>query len=410
MYRIMSIRFESVNVDVRNPARQLIGQSSVSFTFIPSGFDDFTTVLHSFYKNKSSPLADARYLYFKCFTKPHILMKLFNLAFLLFFLPFFFAGNEVIEIPVEPGATNILYQSTDGGRTWQDISYSLPVNQQPEGFFAGESALYLRVENEMYRSKSNLKTPVWEKDHTLDPHSSSIVFSPSGTMAFNYEGQIYKKEFAVETWKPVYNHFKKPTLRTIVEVEDGTLFVGNDKGLYKSTDRGTSWKHVQKVGGVMNLVESEGVLLATGQFGIMRSTDKGEHWEWVIREGGVGIAIEPITGGFAAIVYSNTTKSRRIYSSMDSGKTWKAIDQGLRPALSISSIKQIGNYLICGHPDGILRSADMGKTWTTVHPGVSKIEFKYVNAFTPPVADSGKVFTLHVSGNVVYAVAQFSGC
>lgn len=60
----MSIRFESVNVDVRNPARQLIGQSSVSFTFIPSGFDDFTTVLHSFYKNKSSPLADARYLYF----------------------------------------------------------------------------------------------------------------------------------------------------------------------------------------------------------------------------------------------------------------------------------------------------------------------------------------------------------
>ncbi len=337
-------------------------------------------------------------------------MKLFNLAFLLFFLQFFFAGNEAVEIPVEPGATNVLYQSTDGGRTWQDISYSLPVNQQPEGFFAGEPALYLRVENEMYRSKSNLKTPVWEKESTLDPKSSSVVFNPSGTMAFSYEGQIYQKVFAAGTWKPVFTNFKKPTMRTIVETADGTLFIGNDKGLYKSIDKGKSWKQVQNEGGVMEIIESEGVLLATGQHGIMRSTDKGEHWEWVISEGEVGIAIERITGGFAVIVYSSITQSRRIYSSLDSGKTWKAIDQGLRPALSISSIKQIGNYLICGHPDGILRSADMGKTWDLVHPGAAKIEFKYVNAFTPPVADNGKVFTLYVSGSIVYAVARNSGC
>jgi photosystem II stability/assembly factor-like uncharacterized protein len=363
-------------------------------------------------------MASSRYLYLKCFTKPHILMKLFNLAFLMFFLQFFFVGNEASEtkvlVPtkcaVETGATNILFQSTDGGRTWQDISYSLPVNQEPEDFFAGEADVYLRMNEEMYRSKGNLKTPVWEKEEILDVQNSSIVFNPSGTIAFNYEGQIYQKTVVAGTWKPAYTTFRKPTMRTIVEISDGTLFIGNDKGLYKSTDRGHSWKQVQKEGWTMDIIESEGVLLATGQQGIMRSTDKGEHWEWVISEGGVGIAIEHINGGFAAIVYSDTNKSRRIYSSMDTGKTWKAIDQGLRPALSISSIKQIGNYLICGHPDGILRSADMGKTWTTVHPGVSKIEFKYANAFTTPVVDSGKVFKLYVSGNVVYAVARNSGC
>jgi hypothetical protein len=52
----------------------------------------------------------------------------------------------------------------------------------------------------------------------------------------------------------------------------------------------------------------------------------------------------------------------------------------------------------------------MGKTWEAVHPGASKIEFKYVNASSTPVVDSGKVFTLYVSGNVVYAVAGYSGC
>ncbi len=337
-------------------------------------------------------------------------MKLFNLAFLMFFLQFFFADNKPVETAVETGATNILYQSTDGGRTWQDISNSLPVNEQPEGFFAGASEVYLRANEEMYSSKTNLKTPVWEKEETLDPHSSAIVFNPSGTMAFNYEGQIYQKSFATGKWKPVYTNFKKPTMRTIVEIADGTLFIGNDKGLYKSTDRGQSWKHVQKESGSMEIIESEGVLLATGQHGIMRSTDKGEHWDWVISEGGVGIAIEPIAGGVAAIVYSEISKSRRIYSSLDNGKTWKAIDQGLRPALSISSIKQIGTYLICGHPDGILRSADMGKSWDIVHPAVGKVEFKYANAFTPPVADNGKVFALYVSGTIVYAMLRNSGC
>jgi hypothetical protein len=203
-------------------------------------------------------------------------------------------------------------------------------------FLLKESDLYLRFKDEMYRSKSNLKTPVWEKENAL-PGGASLAFNPSG------------------------------------------------------------------------VIESDGVLIGTGQRGIKRSTDNGEHWEWVISEGGVGIAVERIEGGFAAITYNTTSKSRRIRVSFDSGKTWKAIDEGLRPALSISSIKQIGGYLICGHPDGIYRSSDMGKTWNLVHPSVDKTEFN----FTSNMVDSraGKrVFKIYVSGNVLYAVAGSAGC
>jgi photosystem II stability/assembly factor-like uncharacterized protein len=235
---------------------------------------------------------------------------------------------------VEPRAANIIYQSKDGGQTWQDISDGLPENEQPEGFFAGESDLYLRVKNVMYRSKSNLNTPVWEKENVLDPRSASIAFNRSADM-----------------------------------------------------------------------VESEGVLIATGQKGIRRSTDNGEHWEWVISEGGVGIAVERIEGGFAAISYNTTTKSRRIRISVDSGKTWKAIDEGLPASLSISSIKQMGKYLLCGHPDGIFRSSDMGKTWSIVHPGVDNV-FKIIGAS----GNNRKVFKIFVSGNVLYAVAGSAGC
>src|SRR5215203_39683 len=65
-------------------------------------------------------------------------------------------ANAATTHNVEPAATNIILQSKDDGQTWQDISEGLPENEQPEDFFAGASDVYLRVKNEMYRSKSNL--------------------------------------------------------------------------------------------------------------------------------------------------------------------------------------------------------------------------------------------------------------
>lgn len=312
---------------------------------------------------------------------------------------------------VGPGTTNIIFQSKDGGQTWQDISQGLPENEQPEGFFAGESDVYLRVKNIMYRSKSNLKTPVWEQENVPDPGSTSIAFNRSGVMAYNYDGQVYQKMSSTGNWLPVYTNFKKRSIRTIFETTNGTVFLGSDNGIYKSADRGQSWKQVQNEGGVMDIAESEGVLIGTGQNGIMRSTDNGEHWEWVISEGGVGIAVERIDGGFASISYNTRTNSRRIHISLDSGKTWQAIDERLQPSMSISSIKQMGEYLICGHPDGIFRSSDMGKTWNIVHSSADENELKYgkilhIGLFSDP----GKVFTIYVSGNVLYAVAGNAGC
>lgn len=299
---------------------------------------------------------------------------------------------------VAPRAINTIFQSKDGGETWQDISEDLPLDEGPQNFFAGASELYIRFKDEMYRSKSNLQTPVWEKENVLDPEGTSIAFNRSGVMAYNYEGQIYLKMLG--TWSPVYTNFKNQPVETIFETSDGTVFLGCRNGLYRSTDKGRSWKQVHNEGWVMELVESEGVLIATGQNGIMRSADNGERWEWVISKGGVGIAVERIDGGFAAICYDSKTTSRRIYISMDRGETWNAIDGGLRSTLSISSVKQFGKYLICGHPDGIFRSSDMGKTWKLVHSNP-------IDTFR---ISEGKVYKIYVSGNVLYAVLRNSGC
>ena len=249
------------------------------------------------------------------------------------------ATGDSKQHDVAPGTTNIIFQSKDDGKTWENISFGLPENIKPVEFFAEESEIYLRVENGMFRSNSKLKSPVWEKEDGSDSPTASIAFNRSG------------------------------------------------------------------------IVESNGVLIATGQRGIRRSTDNGEHWDWVIREGGVGIAVEKIEGGIAAISCNTTTMTRRIHISMNEGKTWEAIGDGLRPSLFITSIKQVGKYLICGHPDGIFRSSDMGKTWNIVHPSVENRDVKYRTTLnSDPLEDHRKVFRIYVSGHTVYAVAGSAGC
>ena len=343
---------------------------------------------------------------------------------LLYVLLHFFAGNVATDYSpsaetkmVEPTkvaeATNIILQSKDGGQTWQDISHGLPEIEERMGFFAGESEIYLSTKGALYHSRTHLKTPVWEKENLPELKSTSIVFDQSGVVAFSNDGYIYRKNPSSDNWLPIYTERITHSVATIFEASDGTVFSGTGKSLSKSADKAGSWKPVQK-GWVDNIVESEGVLLATGQQGIMRSTDNGDNWEWVISEGGVGIAVERIDGGFAAIVYNSPTESRSIHTSFDNGKTWKAIDEGLQPSPNISSVKQIGSDLFVGHPDGIFRSSDMGKTWQRVHAGFgnplyASLKFALWTP-APAAAPVEKVFKLYVSGNVLYAVAVSSGC
>ena len=169
--------------------------------------------------------------------------------------------------------------------------------------------------------------------------------------------------------------------------------IGTGNEILKSSDKGKTWKQVYKNGWVMKFKEFERVIICTNEHGILRSIDNGDHWETVISEGGVGINIEHSDLGFSAITYNTDSKQRRVRISKDLAKSWQAIDEAIPPSDGISCLTQLENILFIGHPNGILRSDDYGKSWKLVLQKIDK-----------------KVFNLTVVNNVIYAIPRNEGC
>jgi len=323
------------------------------------------------------------------------------------------AGEKTKE-GTKSGPVNIVFKSTDGGQTWQDISKGLPENLRKDSirgnsFFANDKGLFLRVGNGLYHSTPNATAPFWTKAIFPAEHSS-IAPGKSGIFANNYWGVNLKKTNGTSVWSPIFENFQGPGTRIVFETAGGTVFIGTNRGLIKTANSGKTWKHVHAGGLVGNLTESDGVLLATSMRRIIRSTDNGENWAVVISDSSVAFDVKQIKGGFAAITAGSESGTRSLKTSYDGGITWQPIDAGIqgkvvsdsiwrtwndRPRVQafMTSIIQVGENFVCTHPDGIFRSSDKGKTWKLLLPSVED-----------------KVFNLFVSGNVIYAIPSKGGC
>ncbi len=338
-------------------------------------------------------------------------MNIYSILFMLLFqFPsvLLITGNHRTLNKNKSGLANIVFKSVDGGQTWQDISKGLPENLQEDSirgnsFFVNDKGLFLRVGNRLYHSTANATAPFWTAAF-LAGENSSIAPGKSGISANNYWGINLKKTNGTSVWSPIFDFSHEPRIRSVFETAGGTIFIGTDEGLFKTTDSGKTWKHVYVGGYVGNLAELNGVLLATGMKKIIRSTDDGENWEMVISDSSVAFDVKPIKGGFVAITASSELGTRSLKTSYDAGKTWQPIGDGLqnkvfidsiwrtwnnRPRLQRfpTSITQVGENFFCTHPDGILKSADKGKTWKLLLPSVKD-----------------KVFNVFVSGNVIYVI------
>ena len=218
-----------------------------------------------------------------------------------------------------------IYASSDGGRVWR--FQSLAGKDAMNFARPGGSTVWMAGHNVMSRSTDGGKT--WQSVRpprlpSYDVHG--FASSPDGT----------------------------------------TLYAAvNGRGLYRSTDGGSSFQVVSKeVGGaVFGLaVRPDGSLLAADlRQGLLESRDGGTHWTRLLRTQVIGLAVNP-------------RDARRIIAagpgillSRDGGHTWRQtlqLAQGAGPVAWAPSNPRIA-YVV-GFDRSFYRTTNGGLTWSRV--------------------------------------------
>lgn len=232
-------------------------------------------------------------------------------------------------------------------------------------------------------------------------------------------GGVWKTTDYGTTWNNVSDgFFTTPSIGAIeVALNDPNIVyvgTGSDgirsniiagKGMYKSIDAGKTWEHigldnVGQIGAVEidptnnNIVWVAAIgnaFKSNPERGIFKTTDGGKTWEKILFvSDDVGFADLELLPGNPNVVYAAAWKARRtpwtidsggknseggIYKSVNGGKTWEKLEEGLPKGLigkidlAVSAVDSRILYAVIEAPEkerGLYKSVDQGKSFTHV--------------------------------------------
>ncbi len=235
-------------------------------------------------------------------------------------------------------------------------------------------------------------------------------------------GGVWKTVNAGTTWTPVFDNEASFSIGAIAldPKNPSTVWVGTGEsnsqrsvgygdGVYRSDDGGRSWRnvglktseHIGKI--VIDPRDSNVVFVAAqgplwsggGERGLYKTTDGGRTWKAVIpgteNTGATDVVIDPSNPD---IMYAATWQRRRhfftlinggpesaMYKSVDAGNTWTRLRSGIPPGdigrigLAVSPASPNVVYATIeatGVLSGIFRSGDRGATWERMSPTIAQ--------------------------------------
>lgn len=312
------------------------------------------------------------------------------------------------EIAHPSPASGKAFRSTDGGLTWNDISEGLPVNASPTTVYASGGEILVGSLDGLYRqSIDQPQEQQWKKEYLLDVIRNepigAIIPGPNGMIARSHPSGFFQRMPGTGMWKPLYTGLGRKEVYDVLHLADGAVLISTSYGVYRDRYKADIWGQVFVQGQVLDLVETDGVILGAGEIGVIRSTDDGNHWQWVLTEDGRSRKITMIDGQVYAISMGKGGReddlkdpgqsAARLRRSGDGGLTWTMLDPGHALGQQIYDIVAMEGALLCTSSKGLYRSDDRGLTWTCLRP-----------------AQNNEQYGIAVDGRSIFLVPILNGC
>ena len=282
-----------------------------------------------------------------------------------------------------------LFRSDDGGHTWRQLNvyqpqFSRSVDISPN-FLTDGKIVYSTYGGGIYRSATSGFSWVVGNTGLESRFVFSVAFSPDQSIYAVDTGnpsRLYRSENAGVSWKTVSvidpNGGYIPTVHGFAlspdYLNDKTLFLGNrmlgKEAIYRSIDGGFSFTPINLPANYAQSIilspnySNDQILYVGTEKGIYKSFNRGDTW---LPKGLDDISVWCLTISSSGNLFAGTL-GKGIFTSSDGGETWHAINEGL-PDLTIEDISISPDYdndqaiYAATFGSGVYKTTDGGVNW-----------------------------------------------
>jgi len=274
-------------------------------------------------------------------------------------------------------------------------------------------------------------------DIAVDPNNHNVWYVAAAS------GGVWKTTNHGTTFTPIFDNQASYSIGcvTLAPTNSNTVWVGSGEnnnqrsvaygdGVYKSVDGGKTFKNMglktsEHIGKIIVHPTNENIVWVAaygpvwsegGERGVYKTTDGGETWKRTLEisehTGIAEIAIDPSNPD---VLYASAHQRRRrewtyigggpesgLYKSTDGGETWKEINEGLpkgkmgRIGIAVSPVDPNYVYAILEARDnkgGFYRSTNRGESWSKMSG--YKTSGNYYQEIICDLTDKDKVFSMN---------------
>ncbi len=259
--------------------------------------------------------------------------------------------------------------------------------------FAGGDTVYGALSSGFTRSTNNGET--WTA-HLIVNYVTDMALAPNGSIFMSQNQQkISRSTNKGNSFTVLGTGINEPSCSSVLTTQTGSVLVGTQKGIYRSTNNGDSWSKVagpselQGDTTVSSFTKSGATLYAAtnsnqifpAKARLLRSTDDGLTWS-------KGSSTLDSVSIYKIIAMPNGTvvarTSNGVRATTNGGDSWSTLGFYNNSIYDVA-VSTDGILYICYNQDGLYRSTDNGASW-------SKISTPAFGSGTIAVNPSGHLF------------------